>query len=122
MMELFQQGTDNSGDFLAAVNEDAFLTDVTLYWVTDTVGSSMRIYRENRLTGEEEVPERQLTTPIAFADFPKEMFACPVRWAKPTFNIVQYTQMPHGGHFAAMEQPDLLVTDVRKFFASVRNQ
>ena len=122
VMELFQQGTDNSGDFLAAVNEDAFLTDVTLYWVTDTVGSSMRIYRENRLTGEEAVPKPQLTTPIAFADFPKELFACPVRWAKPTYNIVQYTQMPHGGHFAAMEQPDLLVTDVRKFFASVRNQ
>lgn len=122
VMELFQQGTDNNGDFLTAVNRDAFLTDVTLYWVTDTVGSSMRIYRENRLTGEEVAPQAPLTTPVAYADFPKEMFACPVRWAKPTYNIVQYTQMPRGGHFAALEQPDLLVNDIRKFFASVSSK
>jgi epoxide hydrolase len=119
VMELFQQGTDNHGDFLTAVNRDAFLSDVTLYWVTDTVGSSMRIYRENRLTGEESASQHPLTTPIAFADFPKELFACPVRWAKPAYNVVQYTQMPRGGHFAALEQPDLLTKDVRKFFASL---
>lgn len=120
VVELFQQATDNNGDFLAAVKEDAFLTDVTLYWVTDTLGSSMRIYRENRLTGEEATASSQLQTPIAFADFPKELYACPVRWAKPTYNVVQYTRMPRGGHFAAMEQPDLLVKDVRKFFANER--
>jgi pimeloyl-ACP methyl ester carboxylesterase len=119
VMDIFQQGTDNDGDFLTAVNRDAFLTDVTLYWVTNTVGSSMRIYRENRLTGEGKQPRPPMAVPMAFADFPKEMFACPVRWAKPTYNIVQYTQMPKGGHFAALEQPDLLLDDVRKFFAKV---
>ncbi len=122
VLELFQQGTDNNGDFLNAISRDAFLTDVTLYWVTDTVGSSMRIYRENRLTGEEAAPAQQLTTPIAYADFPKEMFACPIRLAKPTYKVVHYTQMPRGGHFAAMEQPDLLLKDVREFFASVSGQ
>ena len=116
VMDIFQQGTDNNSDFLTAVNRDAFLTDVTLYWVTDTVGSSMRIYREYRLTGEAKEPQPPITVPMAFADFPKEMFACPVRWAKPIYNIVQYTQMPRGGHFAAMEQPELLTADIRKFF------
>jgi hypothetical protein len=53
MIGKFRMLTDNSGDFLTAVNRDTFLTDVTLYWVTGTVGSAMRIYRENRLTGEE---------------------------------------------------------------------
>jgi pimeloyl-ACP methyl ester carboxylesterase len=89
VMDKFQQGTDNNGDFLTAVNRDAFLTDVTLYWVTDTAGSSMRIYREYRLTGEGKEPQPRVTVPMAFADFPKEMFACPLRWAKPTPNIVQ---------------------------------
>jgi len=119
VMEIFQQGTDNNGDFLTAVNRDAFLTDVTLYWVTNTVGSSMRIYREYRLTGEGKKPQPRVTVPMAFADFPKEMFACPVRWAKPTYNVVQYNRMPKGGHFAALEQPDLLLDDIRKFFAEV---
>jgi len=119
VMDIFQQGTDNNGDFLTAVNRDAFLTDVTLYWVTDTVGSSMRIYREFRLAGEEAKPQPRVTVPVAFADFPKEVFACPLRWAKPTYNVVQYTQMPRGGHFAALEQPDLLLGDIRKFFASL---
>ena len=106
-------------DMATAVNRDAFLTDVTLYWVTDTVGSSMRIYREYRLTGEAKEPQPPITVPMAFADFPKEMFACPVRWAKPIYNIVQYTQMPRGGHFAAMEQPELLTGDIRKFFGGL---
>ena len=119
VMDIFQQGTDNNGDFLTAVNRDAFLTDVTLYWVTDTAGSSMRIYREYRLTGEGKEPQPRVTVPMAFADFPKEMFACPLRWAKPTNHIVQYTRMLKGGHFAALEQPDLLLDDIRKFFAKV---
>ena len=119
VIDIFQQGTDNNSDFLTAVNRDAFLTDVTLYWVTDTVGSSMRIYREYRLTGEAKEPQPPITVPMAFADFPKEMFACPVRWAKPIYNIVQYTQMPRGGHFAAMEQPELLTGDIRKFFGGL---
>lgn len=119
VMDIFQQGTDNNGDFLTAVNRDTFLTDVTLYWVTDTVGSSMRIYREYRLTGEAKEPQPPVMVPMAFADFPKEMFACPLRWAKPTNSIVQYTRMPKGGHFAALEQPDLLLDDIRRFFAKV---
>jgi epoxide hydrolase len=119
VMDIFQQGTDNNGDFLTPVNRDAFLTDVTLYWVTDTVGSSMRIYREFRLAGEEAKPQPRVTVPIAFADFPKELIACPLRWAKPTYNVVQYTEMPRGGHFAALEQPDLLLGDIRMFFATL---
>lgn len=119
MVDKFQILTDNNGDFLTAVDRDTFLTDVTLYWVTGTVGSAMRIYRENRLSGEESAPSPHLDTPVAYADFPKEVFACPLSWIKQTYNVVQVTEMPRGGHFAALEQPQLLVNDVRKFFASV---
>ena len=119
MIGKFQLLTDNNGDFLTAVDRDTFLTDVTLYWVTGTVGSAMRIYREHRLTGGETAPLSRLETPVAYADFPKEVFACPFSWITRTYNVVQRTEMPKGGHFAALEQPDLLLDDMRKFFAKV---
>jgi epoxide hydrolase len=119
MVDKFQILTDNDGDFLTAVDRDTFLTDVTLYWVTGTVGSAMRIYRENRLSGEEASAPPRLETPIAYADFPKEVYASPLSWIKQTYDVVQYTKMPKGGHFAALEQPDLLLNDIRKFFAKV---
>jgi len=119
MIGKFQLLTDNNGDFLTAVDRDTFLTDVTLYWVTDTVGSAMRIYREHRLTAEDAAPSPRLETPIAYADFPREVAVPPFRWVTQTYNVVQKTEMPRGGHFAALEQPDLLLDDIRKFFAKV---
>jgi pimeloyl-ACP methyl ester carboxylesterase len=119
MIGKFQLLTDNKGDFLTAVDRDTFLTDVTLYWVTDTVGSAMRIYREHRLTAEDAVPSPRLETPIGYADFPKEVAVPPFGWVTQTYNVVQRTEMPKGGHFAALEQPDLLIDDIRKFFAKV---
>jgi epoxide hydrolase len=119
MVGKFQLLTDNSGDFLAAVDRDTFLTDVTLYWVTGTVGSAMRIYRENRLTGGEVATMPRLETPLAYADFPKEVIASPLSWIRQTYNVVQSTEMPRGGHFASLEQADLLLDDIRKFFAKI---
>src|ERR1700692_807049 len=122
MIGKFQLLTDNNGDFLTAVDRDTFLTDVTLYWATGTIGSAMRIYREDRLTREEMVPTLHLETPVGYADFPKEVAVAPFSWITQTHNIVQKTCMPKGGHFAALEQPDLLVADIRKFFAKVDQQ
>jgi epoxide hydrolase len=119
MIGKFQLLTDNNGDFLTAVDRDTFLTDVTLYWATGTIGSAMRIYREDRLTREEMVPTPHLETPVGYADFPREVAVPPFSWITQTYNIVQKTGMPKGGHFAALEQPDLLVADIRKFFAKI---
>jgi pimeloyl-ACP methyl ester carboxylesterase len=119
MIGKFQLLRDNNGDFLTAVDRDTFLTDVTLYWATSTIGSAMRLYRENRLTREEMVPMPHLETPVGYADFPKEVAVPPFSWITQTHNIGQKTRMPKGGHFAALEQPDLLVADIRKFFAKI---
>jgi len=119
MIGKFQLLTDNNGDFLTAVDRDTFLTDATLYWATDTVGSAMRIYRENRLNIVEMVPTPHLETPVAYADFPKEVAVPPFRWIIAKYNVVQKTEMPKGGHFAALEQPHLLVQDIRAFFAKL---
>jgi epoxide hydrolase len=120
MIGKFQLLTDNDGDFLTAVDRDTFLTDVTLYWATDTVGSAMRIYREHRLTGGATAPQPRLETPVAYADFPKEVAVPPFRWITQKYNVVQKTEMPKGGHFAALEQPHLLAQDIRAFFAKLK--
>jgi epoxide hydrolase len=121
MIGKFQLLTDNNGDFLTTVDRDTFLTDVTLYWATDTVGSALRIYRENRLTGEGRAPLAKIDTPVAYADFPREVVVSPFSWITQTYNVVQRTEMPKGGHFAALEQPDLLLADIQKFFEKVQN-
>jgi pimeloyl-ACP methyl ester carboxylesterase len=117
--ERFQDTTDNDGDFLHAVDRDAFLTNVTLYWVTGTVGSSLRIYRETRLADHNETPPKMMT-PVGYAVFPKDNAQAPERWVDQYYNVVQRTEMPRGGHFAALEQPELLMQDIRSFFAKVK--
>jgi pimeloyl-ACP methyl ester carboxylesterase len=79
----------------------------------------MRIYRESRLTIEDMVPTPHMETPVGYADFPKDVAVPPFSWITQTYNIVQKTDMPKGGHFAALEQPDLLVADIQKFFAKI---
>jgi microsomal epoxide hydrolase len=118
LAERFQDLTDNDGDFLHSVDRDTFLTDVTLYWVTGTVGSSMRIYREGRLSHANNSRIR-LKPPVAYAVFPREVVASPERWIEQIYTVVQRTEMPRGGHFAALEQPDLMVQDIRLFFATI---
>jgi microsomal epoxide hydrolase len=64
-----------------------------------------------------------MQVPFACALFPMEPFAnAPRQWVEASYNLVQYTVMPRGGHFAAMEEPQLLVEDVRKFFAGLRER
>ena len=80
MIGKFQMLTDNNGDFLTAVDRDTFLTNVTLYWATGTIGSAMRIYREDRFTRKEMVPTPHLETPVGYADFPKDVAVPPFSW------------------------------------------
>ena len=114
----FQDLVDHDGDFLHTIDRDTFLDNVTLYWVTGTVGSSMRIYRENRLVGRDRDAPR-FNTPVGYAVFPREAVASPLRWIEAKYNLVQTTDMPRGGHFAALEQPDLFLRDLRRFFLKV---
>ena len=58
--------------------------------------------------------------PTGAAVFPKEIYVAPRAWAEVSHNIVHWTVMPRGGHFAALEEPDLLMEDVRTFFRELR--
>ncbi len=116
--EKFEAWTDHDRGFLSVVDRDTFLGNVTLYWVTGTVASSMRLYREGLLAANRG-PAARFEAPVGHAVFPKEVMASPHRWTDQAYNITHRTEMPRGGHFAALEQPDLLATDIRSFFASI---
>ena len=97
--------------------KDDLLDNITLYWLTNTATSSARIYYENRVAPGNAA---RVQVPTACALFPKEITVPARRWVEARYNLVQWTDMPRGGHFAAMEEPELLVDDVRKFFRLVR--
>jgi pimeloyl-ACP methyl ester carboxylesterase len=118
IVEKFRAWSDSDGDVEKKFTKDELLTNVMIYWVTESGPSSVRIYYENRLdagvTGRVEVP-------FACARFPREMFAIvPTKWLEAQYNLQQLTDMPRGGHFAALEEPQLLVEDLRKFFRGRR--
>ena len=95
------------------------LTNVSVYWLTDTAGSSARIYRET--SRDTAARGRQpSTTPMGVAVFPRELARGVRRLAERKANIVHWAEFDRGGHFAAMEEPDLLLQDVREFFRRFR--
>jgi microsomal epoxide hydrolase len=99
--------------------KDEMLTNISLYWFTSSITSSARIYFENRNVAMQE-PLGFVTVPTAGAIFPSEIYLTPRIWAEASYNIVRWTPMPQGGHFAAMEEPELLLEDVRAFFRTLR--
>ena len=118
IVEKFRTWSDSGGNVEKRFTKDELLTNITIYWVTETGPSSIRLYYENRqdpgLQGRVEVP-------FACARFPGELFAnAPRRWIEAGYNLQQYTEMPRGGHFAALEEPALLVADIRTFFRGRR--
>ncbi|MGY4919481.1 epoxide hydrolase family protein [Streptomyces sp. 900116325] len=118
--EKFKEWTDARDRPEDAVDRDQLLTNVMLYWLTKTAGSSGRIYYERAHAEYWGGPPDPSATPTALADFPHENFIPLRHIAERTNNIVQWSTFDRGGHFAAMEEPDLLVPDVRKFFRMFR--
>ena len=117
IVEKFHGWSDSGGNVEQAFTKDELLTNITLYWVTQSATSSARIYYENRRATS---PPRRVEVPTACAVFPKEINIPPRRWVEAQYNVTRWTEMPRGGHFAALEEPNLLVDDVRAFFRTLR--
>lgn len=99
---------------------DQLLTNVTTYWVTATATSSARLYYEMRQAGAAAMPARRIEVPTGVANYRGEITKTPREWAARRFAITHWVDIPRGGHFAAMQVPDLFVADVREFFRTVR--
>jgi microsomal epoxide hydrolase len=99
-----------------ALSWDDMLTNISLYWFSGTIASSIRLYKENALAearGDERPGRVQVPTGVAV--YPGEIFRCPRAWAERRFPIVHWHEPACGGHFAAWEQPDLFAADLRQF-------
>jgi len=119
IVEKFRSWSDCHGDVESSFTRDQLLTNIMLYWLTATAHSAARLYYENRKAGNFAIGGHvDVTTGAAI--FPREIVRPPRSWAEYHYNLTHWTEMPRGGHFAAMEEPDLFVDDVRAFFRTVR--
>lgn len=120
IVEKFRAWTDNQGNPEEAVSRDEMLANISLYWFTGAIGASFWPYYE-RMHGARPIPNgAQVTVPMGYAEFPRDVLSPPRSLAARTFtDIRRWTRMPKGGHFAALEQPELLAADIIAFFAGL---
>ena len=114
--------SDCDGDIESVIPLDTLLTDISLYWFSDSLTASLRLYKENRLRPLAFEPGERLTPPLGVALFPRELPMPPRSWLQRVFDVQRWTRMPKGGHFAALEQPTLLAEDIRAFFRPLRSR
>jgi microsomal epoxide hydrolase len=120
IVEKFRTWSDCDGDVEQRFSKDELLTNIMIYWVTQSITSSTRLYCETRRAKRfGPVPERVMV-PTGAAIFPREIIRPPRKWAEERYNITRWTEMPSGGHFAALEEPALLVEDIRAFYRDLR--
>jgi pimeloyl-ACP methyl ester carboxylesterase len=127
IVEKFRAWSDCNGDLESRFTKDELLTQVMIYWVTQSIGTSFLPYYDyanaSALTWMQEGVKNWIGSskvPAAFALFPKDISQPPREWAERFFNVQRWTQMSRGGHFAAMEEPELLAADIQAWFRSFR--
>lgn len=119
--EKFHGWTDHDGEPLQAVRRDDLLANVATYWFTGTATSSARIYYEFRQDlAAGRMPPPNAEVPFGVSAFPMELMVGRRRWVEPDRNVTFWREHDRGGHFAAMEQPEALVADIREFFRPLR--
>jgi len=122
IVEKFHGWSDCGGDPLKRFSMDLLLDNIMVYWLTGTAGTATWLYRGVTEQKPRALPEgARVETPTAFAAFPADIAPAPPReWIERAFNLRRHTIMPSGGHFAALEEPGLLVEDIRAFFRPLR--
>jgi len=120
IVEKLRTWSDCDGHPENCFTREQMLTNVMLYWATQTSASSARLYWESRHSGSSTQPLPFVDAPTGVARYPKEILRWPRSWVERQYNVVHWAVMERGGHFAAMEQPDLFVEDLRTFFRTVR--
>jgi pimeloyl-ACP methyl ester carboxylesterase len=123
IVEKYREWSDCNGDIESRFSKDELLTNITIYWATQTINASIRRYYEARhkLQPNSFKDVDKIGIPTGVAMFPGEKdLLVPREFAERCYNIQHWTEMPAGGHFPALEEPGLLVTDLRAFFRGYR--
>ena len=121
IVEKYRTWSDCGGDVEKRFTKDELLTTVTIYWVTESISSSTRMYKENQSYTWTMAQDEKIKAPTGVAAFPAEISRPPKEWGERSYNLQRWTPMPRGGHFAALEEPQLLAEDVREFFRPFRS-
>ena len=116
LLEKYRAWTDRR-DGRTGLTDDYVLTQASLYWFTGAIATSFRPYWEHRAFPP--AHGGRISTPTAVAVFPADLVHPPRSWAERGYNLARYTRMPRGGHFAAVEEPDLLADDIRAFLSEL---
>jgi pimeloyl-ACP methyl ester carboxylesterase len=119
IVEKLRAWSDCDGDVERRFTKDEILTNVTIYWLTATIGSAMRMYRANAAIPPAQLA-RRVEVPSGFSLFPADIVRAPRAWLERTANVVRVTQPARGGHFAAFEEPELYAEELRAFFRPFR--
>jgi pimeloyl-ACP methyl ester carboxylesterase len=127
IVEKFRRWSDCDGDVERSFTKDELLTNVMLYWVTGSIISSFLPYYDVTQSGAmtwigQKVKEWKGSTgvPAGFAMFPKDLSSPPREWAERFYNVQRWTELKHGGHFAALEEPEALAHEIRELFRPLR--
>lgn len=120
LVDKYRSWSDCHGDVERVFHRDLLLELCTLYWLTGTIGASMRLYFDTRVSGRMPLANGPITAPTGCAIFARELTRPPRAWAEASYRIQRWTTFPSGGHFPALEQPATLVTELREFFRPLR--
>ena len=120
IVEKFRAWSDCSGNVERRFTKDELLTNVSIYWFTQTIHSSCRLYFETRQRPLRFDEGERVTVPCGIAHFPREAPFPPREWVERGYAVTHWSAMERGGHFAAMEEPELLAADIRTFFRALR--
>ncbi|TWF54440.1 epoxide hydrolase family protein [Neorhizobium alkalisoli] len=118
--EKFRAWSDCNGDLESIISLDTLLTDISIYWFSGNLDSALRLYKENRLDPLVFDFGERLAPSFGIAHFPKELPIPPQSWVERVADVTRWSEMPAGGHFAALEQPQLLAEEIRAFFRPLR--
>ena len=121
IVEKYRTWSDCGGDVEKSYTKDELLTIVTIYWVTQTISSSTRMYFENQKNLWIMEKDQKVPAPAGMAMFPQEISKPPREWGERSYDVRRWTEMASGGHFAALEEPQLLAEEVRAFFRDFRS-
>lgn len=119
IVEKLRSWSDCGGNIERRYTKDEMLTNITIYWLTETIGSAMRMYHANAAIPPAQLA-RRVAVPSGFSLFAGDIVRPPRAWLERTTNLVSVTEPPQGGHFAAFEVPELYAEELRRFFRPYR--
>ena len=118
IIQCFYMWSDHEGDLESRFTKDELITNIMIYWVTQSMPTAIRLYRESLLAGTFGPPKEYIRTPTGVALF-KDIPIPKKEWAEEHYNICHWNEMSSGGHFAALEEPEQLIKDIRAFFGQL---